>query len=78
MNVEKQVDFDGYNVAVSKRINPDGSILCDLKAIDAAGNIVRYDIDISFDAGHWPFELTEEDVATLQQVDDVKPADLEG
>lgn len=62
--MEKAVQFDGYNMASVKKINPDGSVTCDLKTT-LNGLVVKEDRDISFDYGHWPFDLTPEEISEL-------------
>jgi hypothetical protein len=61
--MEKQINFDGYTVAIIKKLYPNGDCLCDLRS-EVDGVITKADTDIIFSEPH-PFDLTEEDIEEL-------------
>ena len=72
--MEKQIEFDGYNVAVIKKRYQNGDCLCDLRqevktekteTTDESIQVVKSDKDIVFLSGNLPFELTAEDIEAL-------------
>jgi hypothetical protein len=64
--MEKQIDFDGYNVAKLKSIDSADTVLCDLECRDESGVVTKRDTDISFNAGNWPFELADEEIEAIR------------
>ena len=70
--MEKIIDFQGFNVAVVKRLYDNDSTLCDLiqKEVDENGEItdsvVKYESDFIFHKDNSPFVLTDEDVLELR------------
>ena len=64
--IEKQINFDGYNVAEIISVNESGEPLCNLKQIDEGGSVIRRDMNISFPADNMPFELTDEEIQEIQ------------
>lgn len=57
--MEKQIEFDGYTVAVIKKRYPNGDCLCDLIGDE------KSDTNIVFKADNLPFELTPEEIEFL-------------
>lgn len=73
--MEKQIDFQGFNKAVIKKLYDNDSVLCNLieeqvvEATDTTeGQIteVRRESNISFDKGDYPFVLTDADILELR------------
>jgi len=71
MNVKKEIDWDGYNEATVKKIDKDGSILCDLRHIELKDEeeiVSKSDINISFPSDNCPFELTQDEIDIINDV----------
>ena len=73
--MEKQIEFNGFNKAIVKKLYDNDSVLCDLieeQVVDATENTegqineVRRESNISFDKGDYPFVLTDEDILELR------------
>lgn len=71
--MEKLIEFDGYTVAVIKKMYANGDCLCDVRqevktektdTTDESIQIVKSDTDIVF-SKPYPFELTAEDLEML-------------
>ena len=63
--IEKQIDWDGYNIAEIISINDADEPLCNLKKVGENGAVIKQDSNISFPADNMPFELTEDDLNIL-------------
>jgi len=64
--MEKIIDFDGYNVAIIKKLYENGNCLCDLQFVDENGALGKNDTDLLFwGDGYWPFELSKEEFEEL-------------
>ena len=70
--MKKQIIFEKYNAAEIVKLYEDGSISVILieQSTDEDGNTTEIDrvTGVSFDAGHWPFELTESELNELKPV----------
>jgi hypothetical protein len=68
--MEKQINFDGYTVAIIKKLYPNGDCLCDLRS-EVDGVITKADTDIVFHKPY-PFKLTKKDKAILNPIQTTK------
>lgn len=70
--MKKTITFGEYNAAEIVKLYEDGSIGCVLikETTDEDGNTTETDrvTGVSFDAGHWPFELTESEMNELKPI----------
>lgn len=55
----KEINWDGYNLSTIVKIYENGGVLCNLFYIDENGNILKYDMNISFPADNLLFEFDE-------------------
>jgi len=62
--MKKPISFSGFNEAEIVKINAD-SILCKINEIDADGNIVKSDSNISFPIDNLPFALSSVEMSFL-------------
>ena len=84
--MEKQIEFNGFNKAIIKKLYDNDSVLCDLveeQVVDATEqsegqiNEVRRESNISFDKGDYPFVLTNEDILELRPIVEQNKEDLQ-
>jgi len=65
--IEKQIDWNGYNVAEIISVNEAGEPLCNLKQVNEEdGWIAKQDNNISFPADNMPFELTADEIEEIK------------
>ena len=64
--IEKQIDWDGYNIAEIISINDADEPLCNLKKVGENGAVIKQDSNISFPADNMPFELTAEEIEEIK------------